>query len=211
MRLAWSISLITLAGCGGVDQVDPGSTDTEATTSGTSGTASSTGGFDIDTTPWAETEAPPTGGAGLDTGSTGSEPVEEESDDDGPEDETFVGMFGFGPSVPGESYAPEGEMVAVVDKEDECLIEWTASAVPDDTCSECEFAFRLTLETLEVIEDVACEDYGLPTADVGASFGIGVFEEELFFEDGRGWEWVEGYGEYIPERGVFEWELELEP
>ena len=221
MRRISIIFFVAALGCGGLDQAGGDAADTEAATESGSGsggggsgsTTAPTGGFDIDTTPWSETEAPAT--SGVDGGGSGppaegEESGDEDGEEEGGEPETFVGIYSFGAAVIGESYTPEGEMFAVINGDEVCLITWTATAVPDDTCMECEFAYRLTIDSLEVLEDTGCADNGQPYYDQGTTFGVGMFEEELFIDEGSGYEWVEGFGEYVADRGAFEWELELE-
>ena len=201
-----------LAACG------PGSDDpagTAADTSGTSTTTSSTTTPSVETKPWdieTETNPPPpqTSSTTPDpTTATDPPPPPPDTGESGEVEEDFVGIFGFGMAVPGQSYAVEGETIAFVDGEDLCVLLWTASAVPDDTCTECDFAFRLTIDTVEVEADVDCAAYGWAPAEVeGSVIAVGPAPgEDLYVDEGEGWTWsVEGFAEYIEGRGVFEWE-----
>ncbi|MEM6989845.1 MAG: hypothetical protein AAF721_05095 [Myxococcota bacterium] len=216
------LTALWLVACAPVSQADnaPG-TDTDGTSS-----SGSTTRPEVETKPWdVETEtSPPSmstggeGGAGSTTGApmgTSGDPDEgtEDGEEEGVE-EDFVGMFGFGPAVPGESYTPEGEAIAFLNGVDECVMLWSGSAVPDDTCMECEFAFRITIESTEAEEDIDCVGYGFDAATLeGSELAVGVAAgRALYIDEGEGWTPVEeGFGELDELRGVFEWEFAIEP
>lgn len=200
--------------------------DTDA--SSTSGTTSdSTSTPPVDTKPWdveTETNPPsmPTSAADGDVSGTGGanttdgqadDVADEEGEDEGGE-ESFIGMFGIGSAVPGESYAPSGEAIAFVAGVDECVVLWQATAVVDETCTECDYAFQLTIDTTEVEADVDCMTYGFaPDQLLGESFSVGFSgEETLHLNEGEGWATVEeGFAEFVQERGTLEFEFPVEP
>jgi len=197
---------------------------------GSSGTgADATTAPGVETKPWdVETESSPAlmtsdTGMGDDsapattTTSGGAVDGEEDTaeDADGEEEgerEDFVGLYGWGTAVLGESYASQGEAVVFVGGVEGCIAVWSATAVPDTTCPECSFAYRLTIDTVEVEEDVNCAEYGFTAeALAGRQFAVGVQGNDgLALDDGDGWIETDGWGEFVEDRGVFEWELPSE-
>ncbi len=225
MRITLLASLIVVgSGCATLEEAgSPGGSETGGSTMG------STGQPPVDTKPWdVETETNPpsmsTGGEGggdvstaaadAEAGSDAAADSEEDAGDEEGVEEDFVGIFGFGDAVPGESYSPQGEAVAFFDGVDECIVHFTATAVVDDTCAACDFAFRLTVSETTVEEDLDCASYGFdpPTLE-GSELAVGLGPgRALYVDEGEGWQVVdEGFAEYIDRRGVFEWELAIEP
>jgi|GEM_PF-2247974 len=211
MRTTVVLGMALLAACG--TSSDPGASGTD-TDAGSSGEAQPTWGSSwsstAETTPWnIDTENPPQTSGPVTTGAdTGEDSEGEESEG---EEEDFIGWFGYGAVVPGESYAPEGEVIVFVDGVDHCILIWDASAVPAQDCEACEGAFTMTIEGVEVESDEDCSLAGTD-ADMlpGTTLGVGWNGEDLWVNFGEGWALAEGgFAELVEDRGEFAWELPL--
>ncbi|MEM6293900.1 MAG: hypothetical protein AAGA54_21670 [Myxococcota bacterium] len=226
-------SCVAMAACDGSSDPGAGATD-GATDGGTDGAGTTSGGTDGqattwasswgttgDTTPWnidtedppdTPTTATPTGGGDEDGDVDGDEETEGFDSEGGKDEENFVGWFGFGAAVPGESYAAMGEVVVFVDGADQCILIWSAqSSEPDEGCAECEFAYRITIGEVEAEVEEDCSLAGTDAQSLpGTIVGLGWNGEELYTDFGDGYSLAEdGFGEYDPKRGQFFWELSL--
>lgn len=214
-----SVCLLCVVWCGcGADTDAGGATDGPSNASSSSTgdvptTWMSSWGTTQDATPWnIDTENPP---APVPPVTGGDEDTEgdDESESEGGDDEGFVGWFGFGAVVPGESYAAGGEVIVYLDDVDHCVLIWTAaSAVPDDAaCPGCESAFRVTIGEVEAEVDEDCSLVDTDAASLpGTVIGLGWSGEALWVDWGEGYALAEeGFAEFEEARGEFFWELPL--
>ncbi len=223
MRTLMLCCVLTVAACGAAAE-DPGGgvsdTDTDTATSGDTDTAGqdtwgTSWGGTADTTPWnIDTEDPPATTAPLTTGGDASDTEgEEETDSEGKkgEEEDFIGWFGYGTVVPGESYDAGGEVIVFIDDVDYCILIWSATSVPSDACAECEGAFTMTIDNVEVEVEEDCSMAGTSSKMLGgSSVGVGWNGEQLYVDFGDGFALAEGgFAEYVEERQEFFWELPL--
>ena len=155
---------------------------------------------------WVDTDAPPTSDSG------GA------SDDDGGGSSGAAGeVYGLwlveGTVVPGTSFAGSGEFAAYDDTDtDHCILVWEfTAATPSTDCTECEFAFELTLGAVEVdfeLSDGACDDWA-ELAVEGQVMTVGYGASGVYQRQDTTWAAV-GEGEFTTDSGQFYGEIELE-
>ena len=141
----------------------------------------------------------------------GDDGEDDEDDEDNEDDEDFIGWFGEGEIVPGQSADLYLEFVVYLDDIDLCLIEMEAvESRPDDSCEACEWAFELTLgNVLTEVGDQCLEHDMDPATLEGSSVFVGYAEGELYWQKQGEW-LVAGEAEYLPEdSGFFGWEYDL--
>lgn len=219
-----AMGLSTAMGCGSVDGV--GNPSDAASTGGTTAAVTSGSGGVSDS--WFETTsagggngngggADSSGGAPATTTDPGvdtDEPGEDDGEDsEGGVKEDEVGFFGFGTAMPGVSFnGIEGEFVAIEGGVEQCFIFWeyAPDSPPNDTCTECDFAFDLQRINVEVDLDKGCSNYLDVESLNDSTLSIGLSADgELYLNEGAGWE-ARGEGEFLPEKGnEFGWFYQL--
>lgn len=136
---------------------------------------------------------------------------DEEGEEDGEEEEDFLAWVGEGMVVPGESMELEVEFIDFRQGEDRCTIFATStSAMPDESCDACEFAFEVTLGNTEAAATETCAEHGLdpPTLD-GRVLGLGYAAGTLYWKEQGTWSAVAGEAEYAPAEQLIFWEYLL--
>lgn len=198
--LLWASGLaLALSACGPGDT--PSGTDSSSTDAATGGSTDGGYGEHGSTQWWQTTSASDSVSGG---GSTGGE--DSEGEDSEGEEEDYIGWYGEGDIVVGESYTGFVEFVAFVGGEDHCVITGAPANVQWlDTCPHCEFAFTFELGEPFVEADESCAMYGIDTNALGdITRSVGYAEEVLYtLQEGA---WIEaGEAFHDPEDGFLEW------
>jgi hypothetical protein len=169
----------------------------------------SDGDSDPDQETWVDSDiAPTTDDDGDSTGQLG-----DESSTGAEDEELFAFWLADGIVMPGTSFVGGGELVVIDEADTEhCVLVWEfAEAVASTSCSDCEFAFDLTLGPIEIDverEDGACDDWHeLAMEGQLESLGYGV--GTVYRSDGTSWTPV-GDAEFVESSGEFFAEYELD-
>ena len=90
--------------------------------------------------------------------------------------------------------------------------EYAPDSPPNDTCTQCDFAFDLTRINVDVDLNENCANYLDVESLEGSMVSLGLSAEgELYVNEGAGWE-VRGEGEFLPKKGnEFGWAYGVGP
>lgn len=157
---------------------------------------------------WVDTDVAPTSDEGPATDDDG-----EDGSSGGSGGAEVYGVWLFqGTVVPGTSFTGSGEFAAYDDTDtDHCILVWEfASATPTE-CSECDFAFELTLGAVDVeleLADGECDDWA-ELAVEGQVIALGYAAGSVYQRNADNWSAV-GEGEFTASSGEFYGEIEAD-
>ncbi len=158
---------------------------------------------------WVDTDVPPTS----DSGGAIDDDDDGRSSGGGGSGEVYGVWLFEGTVVPGTSFTGSGELAAYDDTDtDHCILVWEfTAATPSTECTECEFAFELTLGAVEIdfeLAEGACDDWA-PLAVDGQTMALGYAASTVYQRTDATWG-AAGEGEFTASSGQFYGEIEVD-